>query len=230
MYTSSVVSWELYNRNLETSLKFAIPSNWMREYLKESEALDEPLYLKVTPINSDTLSDRHFHSMIFSGVDTTNEKNLCIIPSWALNKLQMTEFSEIMVEKIYDLEKITYLRVKSLTKHYAEWDDLKDILENYLSTMYCINTGDLLKIGGIEFYVTRLMDHNHNELKHGSLFETDVKIDFEVPIDIECEEHLAQLEILALKQSKADEEERIQKSRPSRSQIADMFEKKIKNI
>jgi hypothetical protein len=207
----------------------AIPAKWMTQYLSESEVSTEPLYLRVATLENTRSA---FDYIVFSGIDIINGDgagtDLCVMPLWAMNKLGIDQFTPVLIDKVYYLEKIAYLKVKASTKLYAEWDGLREILENYLSTVFCICVGDLLYIGGVEFYVVQLLNADHAELLEGSLFETDVKVDFEVPIDLEHEEHIADLEANAINQSVQDEEVRIRNSRPTREQLAEIYERRLR--
>lgn len=232
----TALSWDIYDgdasdHNLRNQI--AIPAKWMERYLAENEVSAEPLYLKVARIDFAEMPENWepFDHIVFSGADilpSGNGSDLCVMPLWAMNKLSINQFTEVSVDKVHYLEKVAYLKVKASTKQYAEWNGLREILEDYLSTIYCINVGDLLYIGGIEFYVTQLMNADYVELSEGSLFQTDVKLDFETPVDLEQEEHLAELESVATHQSVRDEAARIEKSRPTRAQIAALYEKKMR--
>ena len=56
-----------------------------------------------------------FHSennnfIVFSDIEV-NDKNVCVLPFWAMSKLQLQQFDTISIENINYLEKIGFIKL-----------------------------------------------------------------------------------------------------------------------
>jgi hypothetical protein len=73
------------------------------------------------------------------------------------------------------------------------WEDIKKILETELSQFRIINCGDVISIYGIEFYIVELLEKTTLEpVISGSIYNTDVELDFDFPMDDALQDEMIQ--------------------------------------
>jgi hypothetical protein len=117
-----------------------------------------------------------------------------------MSKFGLEPFVDVNIENVNNLQKIDYIQVRANQSDYVYWSSLKEQLEDNLSKIRAISIGDMINVHGIEFYVCKLKNELDQEILDGSLFNTDVKIDFDIPSDILEEDRLKKIK---------EEEERI---------------------
>jgi hypothetical protein len=112
------------------------------------------------------------------------EIDFIVMPYWLLSKLNLQPFiSTISIENMNNLEIVDYIKIIANDSRYSQWDEVQYTLENILSSHNAINKGDQLNILGVEFYVLELKNKNGLNIDRGSIFNTDVKIEFDIPMD-----------------------------------------------
>jgi hypothetical protein len=184
-----VISWDIYGdihsseKNLSHSI--LIPNNIMDTFLYNHLEPNNPiLFIEIKDMNG------HKNTLLFSNAGVT-ESNVCVLPYWAMSKLQLSQFDMISLENVNNIQKVGFIKIKANISNYVFWEDIKKILENELENYRCISIGDLISIADVEFYVTELHDINSILINHGSLYDTDPSIEFDVPIDLENKEQIS---------------------------------------
>ena len=193
-----VMSWDIYGdiHNSEKNLShlILIPNHIMDKFLCSELDTNNPiLFIQIKDMNiqNDNLLGK---SLIFSNTEVS-ESNVCVLPYWAMSKLQLSQFDMISIENVNNIEKVGFIKIKANNSNYVFWDDIKKILENQLINYRCISVGDLISIADVEFYVIELHDINSIMINHGSLYDTDPSIEFDVPIDLENKEQLSKNQV-----------------------------------
>jgi len=184
-----VISWDIYGdihsseKNLSHTI--LIPNNIMDRFLYSNLEPDNPiLFIEIKDMNGNK------NSLLFSNTEVS-ESNACVLPYWAMSKLQLSQFDMISLENVNNIQKVGFIKIKANISNYVLWEDIKKILENELENYRCISIGDLISIADVEFYVTELHDINSILINHGSLYDTDPSIEFDVPIDLENKEQIS---------------------------------------
>lgn len=233
-----VISWDLYDDSASsyeknTGHSILIPNRNLDEFMY-TVTDGNPLYLEITsnnntPERATAFGNNYFRCLVFSNVGVSNNDTLCVLPAWAMEKLNLQQFDQINIESVNNLRKITYIRVKGSNSSYIYWDNIRGTLEQELSSYRCIAVGDIIFVRGVEFYVTELRDENNIGCADGSIFDTEAKVDFDTPTDIEHNERIKaeEEEMLRTKEEEASVEEDDDEpwERPSREQIAMMYER-----
>ena len=186
-----VISWDIYSDNLSLekniSHSIIIPNNIMDTLLYHKTDTDNPiLFIEIKDMNENKIS-KLYNCLVFGNIETS-DTNVCVLPFWAMSKLQLSQFEKISIENIRDLSKIGFIKLKANISNYVYWEDIKKMLENELEKYRCLSIGDLVCISDVEFYVTELHDINSIIISNGSLFESEPSIEFDIPTDIEHHE------------------------------------------
>jgi hypothetical protein len=197
----------------------------------ETEINDEIGIYDGTEIN-DNINDRieinddldfdHNNSMIFGNCGFIQE-DLIVLPFWVINKLKINMFEVVNIQNIINLPKIGFLKIKGTNSDYTKLENIKEILENELNTYRAITINDLIYIYyqfqfQLEFYIIEIKDIFNKEIKFGSLFNTEVNIEFEIPSDIAEKERQERIEQENIEQERI-EQERIYKEELKQKEI-----------
>lgn len=186
----TVISWDMYDDNdsfeKNVSHSIIIPNNIMDTFFQEQTNSGTPIFIKIKDMNTTKLCENN-NFIVFSDIEV-NDKNVCVLPFWAMSKLQLQQFDTISIENINYLEKIGFIKLKANNSNYIYWDDIKKMLENELQKYQCLSIGDLIYLADVEFYVKELRDINTLSISNGSLFDTEPSIEFEMPTDVEHDE------------------------------------------
>jgi len=191
----SVMSWDIYSdpnadeKNLSHSV--LIPNYILDAFLGSTNLNDisnPVLYIEIKDMSGP--KDNLIHKcLVFSDVGST-ENDVCVLPYWAMAKLQLEQFGKVSIENVNNIRKVGYIRLKANRSDYAFWDNIKQILETELEKYRCISIGDLIAIVDIEFYVIEIRDTDGIRMIDGSLYDTEPSIEFETPTDIEERERI----------------------------------------
>ena len=188
-----VISWDIYGdiyspeKNIGHTI--LIPNNIMDTLLSNSVNSNNPvIYIEIKDMNDNKKSEL-YTSLIFANIEVS-DTNVCVLPFWAMSKLQICQFDKISIENINIIQKIGFIKLKANNSNYVYWEDIKKILENELENYRCLSIGDLICISDVEFYVVSLLDINSIIISYGSLFDSEPSIEFDIPTDIEHEELL----------------------------------------
>ena len=182
-----IISWELIDpdnpeKNIGHSIR--IPNRCMDEILYQHNS-SEPLCVEIIMMSDATNAKRH--CIVSGNVEVGNEE-MVVVPFWALSKLGAETFSLVSIENVTNVRKAGYIKVRANNSDYVYWDGLKETLETEFSKINNISVGVPINVFGLEFYVMELRDLDGIRILDASLFNTDVKIDFETPSDIEEKE------------------------------------------
>jgi hypothetical protein len=144
---------------------------------------------------------------IVSGNIEIGNDEIVVVPFWALSRLGIEQFSLVSIENVSNVRKVGYIKVRADISDYVYWDSIKETLETEFSKINCISVGNPVNIFGIEFYVVELHDVEGIRMLDGSLFNTDIQIDFDTPLDIAEQEHRQKLELVRIEEEKRRQEE-----------------------
>ena len=78
-----------------------------------------------------------------------------------------------------DIKKINYIKIKGQDERYVSWDGINEILEAHLNKFRAISSGQTTHVLGINFTIIEMKDSDGNIITNGSLYETDVNIEFD---------------------------------------------------
>lgn len=188
----TVISWDMYDDNdsFEKNLSHSIiiPNNIMDAFFRDETNFGSPIFIKIKDMDTTKLGENN-NFIVFSNSQVTHT-NVCVLPYWAMSKLQLQQFDKVSIENINNIEKIGFIKLKGNNSNYVYWDDIKNMLENELQNYQCLSIGDLIYISDVEFYVKELRDINMLIIPNGSLFDTEPSIEFEMPTDVEHNETL----------------------------------------
>jgi hypothetical protein len=172
-----IATWELIepdNRDKNTGNIIGIPNKYIDELMYSHNGYN-PMIIQLT----NEQGDKHL-----CGSFEIIELDMVIIPYWLLSKLNLEAFDSIIsIENINDPETVDYIKVIANSSRYSEWDEVQHTLESILSCQNAVNKGDPLNILGVEFYVLELKNSLGLNIESGSIFNTDVKIEFDIPMD-----------------------------------------------
>jgi len=219
----TVTSWDIYNpdeteKNIGNTI--AIPENIYYKMINELEDFN-PLFVEITKSEEIGYNQSNCRCLIFGNIISI-EDEVIVLPYWAMSKFGLEPFVNVNIENVNNLQIIDYIQVRANQSDYVYWSSLKEQLEEKLSKIRAISIGDMINVHGIEFYVCKLKNELDQDILDGSLFDTDVKIDFDVPSDIIEEERIKKVK---------EEEERIRQEEIIREKerIRLEEEEKLKN-
>ena len=230
----SIISWDIYSPDdLEKNVGNTIAIS-DKIYYKMINELTEfnPLFVEITKTDESRYDNGYNQSncrcLLFGNIISI-EQDVIVVPYWAIAKFGLEPFQNVNIENVDNLQSIDYIQVRANNSDYVHWTSLKEILEETLIKCRAISLGDMINVHGIEFYVCKIKNENGSEILDGSLYNTDVKIDFDVPIDILEEERLQKI--------KQEEEERLQQIKQEEEHISrireenrlKMIEEEVKN-
>jgi hypothetical protein len=102
-----------------------------------------------------------------------------VMPNEYFKKLQIEPFTSVKIEKVSDIKKINYIKIRGHDKKYTSWDGINEILEAHLNKFRAISSGQTTNVLGINFTIIEMKDIEGNIITYGSLYETDVNIEFD---------------------------------------------------
>lgn len=216
-----VLSWELLDpdnaeKNIGHSIR--IPNRCMDEILYQFNS-DQPMCIEMKKMDTPGGG-----CVIFGNIEIGNDE-LIVAPFWALAKLGLEPFSLVSIENVETVRKAGFIKVRPNHSSYVYWDGLKKTLETEFSKLNYISVGDPVNIFGVEFCVMDLHDTDGIKMLDGCLFNTDVEIDFETPLDILEEERLEKLRIDEEKRLQLEAEAELKKKRNEETQKQPDLEK-----
>lgn len=163
-----------------TDYTLLISSKYFREYVDEEET-DNPLFIRV--YNDNGLGN-NCRDIVCGSVDVLVDgifgDEYIVMPDEYFRKLQIEPFTMVKMEKIRDIKKINYIKIRGHDKNYVYWDGINEILEAHLNKFRAITTGHTTNVLGIDFTIMEMKDNDGNIITYGSLYETDVNIEFYV--------------------------------------------------
>jgi hypothetical protein len=173
-YNLSIISWELYNGDLSKNEShiIALPNRCLDDII----SIDESTFITVSINNAIQIGN----------CEVVQEENIIVVPYWIISKLNLEQFDTVVVHHIQsiNIKQIGRIKIRATISDYAMWEDIKKILENELSQFRIINCGDVISIYGIEFYIVELFEKTTlDTVVSGSIYNTDVELDFDLPMD-----------------------------------------------
>jgi hypothetical protein len=204
-----ILSWELIDpdapeKNIGHSVR--IPNRCMDEILYHFNS-DTPMCIELR-----SMADPSFQCVIFGNIEV-GEDEIVVVPYWALSKLRLEPFSMVSLENVDTVRKAGFIKVRATHSSYVYWDGLKETLETEFSKINYISVGDPVNVFGVEFHVLELRDTEGVGMLDGCLFNADIEIDFETPMDIEEQERAELVRI--------EEEKRLQKEEEEKEKMAE---------
>lgn len=180
-YNLSIISWELYNGDLSKNEShiIALPNRCMDQLI----STDTGTFITVGINNAIQIGN----------CEVVPDENIVVVPHWVISKLNVEQFDTVVVCHIQSstIKQIGRMKIRSTISDYAMWEDIKKILETELSQFRIINCGDVISIYGIEFYIVELLEKTTLEpVASGSIYNTDVELDFDLPMDDELQDEM----------------------------------------
>ncbi len=219
-----VISWDIYSpdefdKNVGNTI--AIPDTIYYKMINELTEFN-PLFVEITKSDESGFNQSNCRCLLFGNIISI-EQDVIVLPYWAMAKYGLESFQNVTIENVDNLQSIDYIQVRANNSDYVHWSSLKEILEETLVKCRVISLGDMINVHGIEFYVCKIKNQSGSEILDGSLYNTDVKIDFDVPVDILEEERLQKI--------KEEEQERLRQLKLEEEQIARINEEnRLKKI
>ena len=183
-----ILSWELIDpdnpeKNIGHSIR--IPNRCMDEILYHFNG-EVPMCIEIKSMVAPGAV------AIFGNIEIGNDE-VIVVPFWTLAKLGLEPFSLVSIENVENVRKAGFIKVRPNHSSYIYWEGLKETLEAEFSKLNYISVGDPISIFGVEFYVMEIHDTEGIVMLDGCLFNTDIEIDFETPMDIEEQERLERI-------------------------------------
>ena len=189
-----VISWDIYSPDeLDKNVGNTIAIS-DKIYYKMINELTEfnPLFVEITKTDENGFNQSNCRCLLFGNIISI-EQDVIVLPYWAMAKYGLEPFQNVSIENVDNLQSIDYIQVRGNNSDYIHWSSLKELLEETLIKCRAISLGDMINVHGIEFYVCQIKNQSGSEILDGSLYNTDVKIDFDVPVDILEEERLQKI-------------------------------------
>ncbi len=182
-YNLSIISWELYNGDVSKNEShiIALPNRCIDQII----AIDESIFITVSINNAIQIGN----------CEVVHEENIVVVPHWIISKLNVEQFDTVVICHIQpsSIKQIGRIKIRATISDYAMWEDIKKILETELSQFRIINCGDVISIYGIEFYIVELYEKTTLEpVVSGSIYNTDVELDFDLPMDDALQDEMIQ--------------------------------------
>ena len=183
-YNLPIISWELYNGDLSKNEShiIALPNRCFDQII----SVDESSAFITVSINN---------AIQIGNCEVVHEENIVVVPHWIISKLNVEQFDTVVICHIQPLsiKQIGRIKIRATISDYAMWEDIKKILETELSQFRIINCGDVVSIYGIEFYIVELYEKTTLEpVISGSIYNTDVELDFDLPMDDALQDEMIQ--------------------------------------
>lgn len=142
-----------------------------------------PLYVGIR--NSQAINKRLYFGRIEPSINTANSTNeMAILPRWVVDNLEIDGISEtIDIVFISTPKLIDYIKVKANISDYVKFPNIKEILEEKLSTYNCVNINTYFIVENVRFKIIEIRDVKGIDINFGSLFDQEIKIDFDLPED-----------------------------------------------
>jgi hypothetical protein len=163
----------------DTDYTLLVSSKHFSEFIKEET--DSPLIVKVfKDVDEGDIEQRE----VVCGSVCVFDNNVLdddyiVMPDEYFRKLQIESFTTVKIEKIIDIKKINYIKIKGQDERYVSWDGINEILEAHLNKFRAISSGQTTNVLGINFTIIEMRDSDDNIITYGSLYETDVNIEFD---------------------------------------------------
>ena len=144
----------------------------------------EPLYIGIRNVLN---KDKKLHfGRVEPSVNSSNSNHtMALLPKWVFDRLEITDLiGKIDIVYIKNPQKIDYIKVRGDKSSYVKFRDIKTMLENKLGSYNCLNLNEKFHIEDVTFTVTEIKNKDGNDIEYGSLHNSDVKIDFELPDDL----------------------------------------------
>jgi hypothetical protein len=162
----------------DTDYRLLISSKYFEEFIKEET--ESPLIVKIFMDDEDGAI---YREVVCGSVGILDNNVLgddfIVMPNEYFRKLQIETFTTVKIEKVRDIKKINYIKIKGHDERYTSWDGINEILEAHLNNFRAISSGQTTNVLGINFTIVEMKDCDGNIITYGSLYETDVNIEFD---------------------------------------------------
>lgn len=212
-----VISFELYNElynsvrvsNLNNGHTILIPEKHYNELLENEDYFENGCvnYFKIF------LTQNEDNFTIFGKCGFVEENHI-VVPEWAIKKLDIKIFDIIKAVSTNDIQNITFLKIQGENSSYSKLLNVKEIFEKELSKCLSVSIGDSIIFDHCDnnqetkvvFKVLEIKNEFDENISFGSLRDTEVKVEFEIPVDI-----LEEQERQRIRQIEIEEEEERQR-------------------
>ena len=167
----------------DTDYTLLISSKHFGKFIEEES--DSPLSIMVSVDQVDGVDQADGVDQVCGSIgildDTVLGEDYIVMPDEYFRRLQIESFTTVKIEKVVDMRKVNYIKIKGHDKKYTSWDGINEILEAHLNKFRAISSGQTTNVLGINFTIIEMKDDEGNTISHGSLYETDVNIEFDDP-------------------------------------------------
>jgi hypothetical protein len=167
----------------DTDYTLLISSKHFGKFIEEES--DSPLSIMVSVDQVDGVDRADGVDQVCGSIgildDTVLGEDYIVMPDEYFRRLQIESFTTVKIEKVVDMRKVNYIKIKGHDKKYTSWDGINEILEAHLNKFRAISSGQTTNVLGINFTIIEMKDVDGNTIFHGSLYETDVNIEFDDP-------------------------------------------------
>jgi len=165
----------------DTDYTLLISSKHFGKFIEEES--DSPLSIMVSVDQVDGVDRADGNNQVCGSIgildDTVLGEDYIVMPDKYFRRLQIESFTTVKIEKVVDMRKVNYIKIKGHDKKYTSWDGINEILEAHLNKFRAISSGQTTNVLGINFTIIEMKDVDGNTISHGSLYETDVNIEFD---------------------------------------------------
>lgn len=195
----------------EDSHIVAIPISLFNTILKKKNN-DSPIFVKIVNPR-DRTKFLHF-GRIEPSINSENcRHDMCLMPYWALQKIGIDNI-EAVVNIFYvdytTVEHASLIKIKANKSDYVKWDNVKELIEEKLSSFNCINLHDTIIIQDVTFTITQIKNKDGNDILYTSTFNDEINLEFELPEDLEEQERKkAEQKERVLQRAKCEEKEEV---------------------
>jgi hypothetical protein len=162
----------------DTDYRLLISSKYFEEFIKEET--ESPLIVKIFMDDEDGAI---YREVVCGSVGILDNNVLgddfIVMPNEYFRKLEIESFTTVKIEKVRDIKKINYIKIRGNDERYTSWDGINEILEAHLNNFRAISSGQTTNVLGINFTIIEMRGSDGNIITYGSLYETDVNIEFD---------------------------------------------------
>lgn len=164
-----------------TDYTILISSNYFEKFIKEE--IDTPLSIMITFLVNDNDEYKEEREIVCGSIGILDGNILgddyIVMPDEYFRKLQIESFTSVKIRMVNNIKKINYIKIRGHDERYISWDGINEILEAHLNKFRAISSGQTTNVLGINFTIMEMKDCDGNIITYGSLYETDVNIEFD---------------------------------------------------
>lgn len=190
----------------EDSHVVCIPVSLFNTIIKKKNN-SNPIFVKIVNPRDKT-KFLHF-GRVEPSINTENcRHDMCLLPYWVMQKLGIEDIVNIFSIDYSMVYHAKSIKIKADKSDYVKWDNVKELIEEKLSSFNCINVGDIIVIRDVNFTITEIKSDLDEQLTYTSTFDDEINLDFELPEDLEREQ-ITPIEERVLQKARCEEKEEV---------------------